>query len=115
MSLVKHIADAESEFRVVNVTPDFCKVGKAIIPFDIMQKLEPEKTSYTKTVFARGEKVLTVGSVVKGVKGNAGKGVISMVSGGQGNNKISSGANSVLIEGKKAARHLDTVHMNGRF
>lgn len=115
MSLAKHIADGETEFKVINVTPDFCKVGKSIIPFDIMQTIDSEKTSYTKTVFARGEKVLTVGSVVKGVKGNAGKGVISMVSGGKGYTKISSGASSVLIEGKKAARHLDTVHMNGSF
>jgi hypothetical protein len=112
MSQAKHIADAETEFVVVGVSPDFCKVGKAIIPFDISQVIASEKTSYSKSVFARGEKVLLLDSVIKGVKGNAGKGVVSQVSLGSGCNKVLQGSSSVFAEGKKVARHDDLVSMN---
>ena len=37
MSPERHIADGESQFVVLNVTPDFCKVGKKIVAFDICQ------------------------------------------------------------------------------
>jgi hypothetical protein len=112
MSQTKHIADAESNFWVLNVTPDFCQVGNSIIPFDICQKISNEKTKYSKTVFARDEKVLLVDSVIKGVKGNAGKGVISSVSGGGGDTVIMQGSSSVIVEGKSVARHDDLVAMN---
>lgn len=112
MSQAKHIADAETEFMVVGVSPDFCKVGKAIIPFDISQTLAPQKSKYTHSVYARGEKVLTLDSVIKGVKGNAGKGVISQVSGSSGCNKVLQGSSSVFAEGNPVARHDDLVGMN---
>ncbi len=111
----KHIADAESEFIIVNVAPDFCQVGKKIIPFDIMQELTPEKVSYAKTVYARGVKVLLIDSVIKGVQGNAGSGVVSGVSLGSGDSKIVGGSSTVFTEGRKTARHLDEVQMNGDF
>lgn len=111
----KHIADAESQFVVINVTPDFCKVGDDVIPFDICQVLEPEKAAYAKTVFARGKPVLMIDSVIKGVKGNAGKGVLSGVSLGRGDTQVTQGANTVHTEGRRTARHLDEVLMNGVF
>lgn len=111
----KHIADAESAFVVVNVNPDFCKVGKKVIPFDIAQVLQPEKSSYAKTVFARGQPVLMQDSVIKAVKGNAGKGVSSGVSLGKGDTKIMEGSGTVHTEGRLTARHLDEVLMNGVF
>lgn len=111
----KHIADAESQFVVVNVTPDFCKVGKKVIPFDISQVLQPEKSAYAKTVFARGKQVLMIDSVIKGVQGNAGKGVSSGVSLAKGDTLITQGASTVHTEGRLSARHLDEVLMNGVF
>lgn len=111
----KHIADAESTFVIVNVNPDFCRVGKSIIAFDICQVLQPEKAAYAGTVFARGEKVMMIDSVVKAVKGNAGKGVRSGVSLGTGDSKIQQGSSTVFTEGKATARHLDEVLMNGVF
>ena len=111
----KHIADAESQFVVVNVTPDFCKVGKKVIPFDITQVLPPEKAAYAQTVFARGKQVLMIDSIIKGVKGNAGKGVLSGVSLGLGDTKIIQGCSTVHTEGRLTARHLDEVLMNGVF
>jgi hypothetical protein len=61
---VKHIADAESEFKVVNITPDFCRVDGCVVPFDIKQDLSEERTEYAKDFFARGKRVLRLGSVV---------------------------------------------------
>lgn len=111
----KHIADAEGDFTISNVTPDFCKVGKDVIPFDINRTLKPEKASYAQSVFARGEKTLTIQSIIAGVDGNAGKGVKSGVSLGDGNSQVQEGSGSVFIEGKKTARHGDEVQMNGVF
>ena len=111
----KHIADAESQFIVVNVNPDFCKVGKKVIPFDISQVLQPEKSSYAKTVFARGKQVLMQNSIIKAVNGNAGEGVSSGVSLALGDTKIIEGASTVHTEGRLTARHLDEVLMNGVF
>ena len=111
----KHIADAEAQFHVLNVTPDFCQVGNQIIPFDISQVLAPEKVAYAKTVFARGQPVLLLDSVIKAVNGNAGKGVASGLALGSGDTKIEDGSSTVFIEGRKTARHLDPVTMNGKF
>lgn len=111
----KHIADAESTFLIVNVNPDFCRVGKSIVPFDICQVLQPEKVAYAQTVFARGVQVMMKGSVVKAVRGNAGKGVRSGVSLGTGDSQIQEGSSTVFTEGRATARHLDEVLMNGVF
>jgi hypothetical protein len=111
----KHIADAEGDFTISNVTPDFCKVGKDVIPFDISRTLKPEKAGYAKSVFARGEQTLTIQSIIAGVDGNAGKGVKSGVSLGGGDSQVQEGSGSVFIEGKKTARHGDEVLMNGQF
>ena len=108
----RHIADAESSWKVVNITPDFCVVGGVVVPFDIYRELPPEKSDYAKKVRARGEKVLHVDSIVGGVIGNAGSGVSSGVSQGGGDTKILEGATSVHVEGKLCARHLDLCDMN---
>ena len=111
----KHIADAEAAFVVVNITPDFCRVGKDIVAFDISRILHPEQGGYAKTVYARGEKVLMIDSVIQGVDGNAGQGVKSGVALGSGNSQVKAGAPTVFAEGRKIARHGDLVEMNGVF
>jgi hypothetical protein len=113
MSSERHIADAETRFMVVNVTPDFCVVGDRVVPFDIVSILPPEKAAYAQTVFARGEKVLMIESVVRGVAGNAGSGVRSGVSLGSGNVKVVSGSRTVFVESRAVARHGDLCEMNG--
>ncbi|AKT41301.1 PAAR-like domain-containing protein [Chondromyces crocatus] len=108
----RHIADAEPAFKVVNISPDFCRVNGAIVPFDIYQILPPERANYAKKVRARKEKVLHVGSIVSGVIGNMGAGVCSGVSQGGGDVAIIEGAAKVRVEGQLAARHLDLCLMN---
>lgn len=107
-----HIADAETRFRVVNIAPDFCIVGGKVVPFEIYRDLPPEKSNYASKVRARGEKVLHIDSIVKGVIGNAGSGVASGVSQGGGDTVITEGSQSVRVEGKLCARHFDLCQMN---
>ena len=108
----KHIADAEAEFLVVSIAPDFCQVGDSVVPFDIYQVLAPEKANYAHSVVSRGQATLKLGSVVKGVIGDAGAGVISGASLGGGDVVTLEGASTVLVEGKPVCRHLDLVGMN---
>ena len=109
-----HIADGEAApFMVVNIAPDFCIVDGAVVPFDIFQYLSSEKSTYAKKVFARGQKTLTMESVILGVVGNAGAGVISGRSLANGHVMIVEGDPSVMIEGKPAARDGHVVLMNG--
>lgn len=114
MSMEHHIADAEAEFLVYNVTPDFCVVNEVTVPFDISQLLPPEKASYAKTVFARSEKVILIDSIVDSVMGNAGSGVDSKVSLGGGHTKVIEGAGTVFVESRRVARDNDLVEMNGQ-
>lgn len=112
MSLVPHIADAEEEFKVITVTPDFCKVGKYVVPFFPSRVLTPEKLNYAKSVTARSEPILMVDSIVNGVKGNAGKGVKSGVSQSKGHVEMKKGSSTVIVEDRKVMRHNDTCLMN---
>jgi hypothetical protein len=112
MSTNPHIADAESTFFVMAVTPDMCKVGKSIVAFKPFQFLPPEEKAYSTSVFARGEKVLMVKSIIDGVIGNAGKGLESKVSLMAASSKVTEGSHTVLVEGRMTARDGDEVDMN---
>jgi hypothetical protein len=114
MSDEPHIADAEDAFFVLAVTPDICKVGKAIVAFKPFQILSPEKSAFSTTVYARNEKVLLLDSFIKGVKGNAGKGIKSGVSLKSGNVEITQGSQTVIIEDRLTSRHDDQVQLNVR-
>lgn len=114
MSKVPHIADGEVEFKVVNIVPDFCEVDGEVCPFDIERDLSNEKSSYAPNVRARGERVLPVGSVIKGVVGNAGSGVVSGVSLEGGDVVTIEGAKSVFAHGRAVCRHDDLVLMNAK-
>ena len=103
----KYLADAENTFIARAVTPDFCKVGKAIVAFQPLQKLKPQEIDYAVSVFARGAKVLMVQSINDGVLNNAGKGLWSGVSLKLGHNKILPTGASVVIEDRAAARDGD--------
>ena len=111
MSL-SHIADAESGFMVANIVPDFCTVNGQVVPFDIFQRLPPERSDYSPDVEARGERVLTKGSVIDGVVGNMGEGIMSGVSQGDGKTVILEGNEDVLVNGKPTARHGHLCMMN---
>jgi hypothetical protein len=112
MSSEPHIADAEDGFFVLAVTPDMCKVGKAIVAFKPMQILSPEEAAFSTTVFARDEKILLLKSTIDGVKGNAGKGLLSGVAVKSGHVEIKEGSDTVIIEDRLTARDGDEVDMN---
>jgi hypothetical protein len=108
----RHVADAESDFYVFNINPDFCRVNGCIRSFNIAQTLVPEFADYSTKVFARGKKTLPLDSIIRGVKGNAGQGVWSTVSQGDGNIKVKTGSTAVRIQGRLAARDGDLCDMN---
>jgi hypothetical protein len=108
----KHIADAEDKFVVTNINPDFCCVDGAYVAFDISQVLVKEKADYSKDVFSRGGRVLKVGSVIEGVVGNAGEGVLSGVSVQAGHSITIEGSDLLFVNGKKTCHHGHKVLMN---
>jgi hypothetical protein len=110
----KHIADHEALHIAINSTPDMCLVEGEVVPFEIMRTLDNEESAYATKVFARGEKVLLADSIIKGVVGNLGKGVKSTVAMLKGDVKIMDGSPMVYGQGRKVARHLDPVKMNGK-
>ena len=109
----KHIADAEAGFIAINVTPDICIVDGKPVPFDIYQTLAPDKSNYAESVHARAEKVLRVGSLIRGVVGNAGAGVLTGTAQKTGDVLVVAGSPTVMVEGQPVARHDDQVLMNG--
>jgi hypothetical protein len=108
----KHIADAEMDFVVVNVNPDFCEVDEKVVPFEISQELSSEKTQYSPNVYSRGQRVLPEGAIVEGVVGNAGKGVLSTVSEGQGHSITIEGSDRLKVNGRRTCHHGHQVKMN---
>ncbi len=108
----KHIANREVLWVALNVSPDFCQVGNTIVPFDIARTLNQDKVLYARSVFARGQPVMMLDSVARGVMGNAGRGVDSLVSQNQGHVWVRSGSTTVYAEGRPLARHLDQCLMN---
>ncbi len=105
----RHIADKESKFVAVNGPPDFCIVGKDCIPFDISDKLSKARDP-SSNVYARGAQVLTVGTRVNTVEGDAGTGVASGCS--KGHTIVLTGSTTVYTNGKPTAFHGSKVGMN---
>ena len=111
---IPHITDAEVEFKAVNTTPDFCLVDGQVVPCDIFQTLDRAKAAYAAAVQARGAKVLRVGSVVEGVIGDAGTGVISATAQTSGHVVLLQGHSTVLVEGAPVCRDGDPCLMNAK-
>lgn len=108
-----HIADAEaSPFVVINIEPDFCCVDGEVVAFEIYQELQSEKAAYAPDVMARKGRVLTKGSVIRGVIGNAGEGVVSGRSRGSGHCVVEEGDEMVRANGEPVARHGHLCAMN---
>jgi hypothetical protein len=111
---MKHIADGEGgDFVVTNVNPDFCRVDGAVVPYEISQTLNHEKgRSFAQDFFSRGEKVLKVGSIIEGVVGNAGEGVLSGVSQGDGHTITIEGSQRLFVNKMPVCHHGHKVLMN---
>lgn len=107
----KHIANKEGIWRAVNTSPDFCKVGTSVVPFDIYRDLSGA-ILYSRNVYARGLPVLTVTSRLKGVIGDTGSGVASQVSLGAGDVIVISGSSTVYTNRLQTAYNLSDCLMN---
>jgi Domain of unknown function (DUF4150) len=105
----RHIADKESKFVAVNGPPDICRVGKDYIPFDISDKLSQARDP-SSNVFARDAEVLTLGTRINSVQGDAGSGLLSGCS--KGHTIVLTGSTTVFTNGKPTAFHGSKVGMN---
>lgn len=68
----KHIANAEASWQAVCIPPDWCKVGKKLIPFDSYRDLSHEMVA-SPNVNARGTPVYRITDWVRGTDANAGR------------------------------------------
>lgn len=107
----KHIANAEARWRAICTTPDLCKVGSAVVPFDSVRDLSHELKA-SPNVNARGTSVYTLTGMLQGTDSNAGAGVVSQVSQGAGHVLIVADTTTVRVNGLICARHDSIVHMN---
>lgn len=107
----KHIANAEASWSAVCVTPDLCKVGKKIIPFDSFRDLSHDRVA-SPDVNARGTPVYRISDWVEGTDSNAGKGIVSGTSGAPGHVQMLSDGTTVRVNGLVCARHETVVLMN---
>jgi uncharacterized Zn-binding protein involved in type VI secretion len=107
----KHIGSQESQYMVISTAPDVCMVGIVPVPFDSFQDLSHIK-SYVTNVRARGKPILTVGSVIAGTQSNAGKGISSGTSLGNGDCTIITGVPHIKCKGMPVARQDSLVAMN---
>ena len=108
----KHVANRESLWVALNSEPDWCEVDDDVIPYDIGRTLNHELMLYAKTVYARGEPVVMLDTVIQGVDGDQGGGVSSEVSEGSGHVWVREGSPTVFAEKRPLSRHLDRVFMN---
>lgn len=107
----KHIANAEASWSAVCVTPDLCKVGKKVIPFDSFRDLSHDMVA-SPDVNARGTPVYRISDWVEGTDSNAGKGIVSGTSGAPGHVQMLSDGTTVRVNGLVCARHETVVLMN---
>lgn len=107
----KHIANAEASWSAVCVTPDLCKVGKKVIPFDSFRDLSHDMVA-SPDVNARGTPVYRISDWVEGTDSNAGKGIVSGTSGAPGHVQMLSDGTTVRANGLVCARHETVVLMN---
>jgi hypothetical protein len=109
----QHIQDRESDFYIVNIVPDLCKVNGKVIAYEISRDLSHE-LEYEQSMHARGEPVVRRGSTIRGVEGNQGAGIHSGVSLEGGDNLATHGSSTVHVKGQPICRHYDFVLMNGK-
>lgn len=108
----RHLAIKKQQFKVISIGPDFCEVEGHIIPYDISRDLTAEKSNYSQETFAQGVPLLHVESVIQGVMGDMGAGIISGTSLQTGDVVLIEGHDNVLVEGSPVSRHLHQVLMN---
>ncbi|MBR8317096.1 PAAR domain-containing protein [Burkholderia dolosa] len=99
----QHIAN-ESDWKAFCTQPDFCRVGNQIVGFETFAVIN-NKQMASPNVKAQGKPVYRVGDTHKGVKADAGQGVVSQTSGGTGYVKILSGQSNVKVNGLPVARN----------
>jgi hypothetical protein len=106
----RHIGN-ESNWQVACTMPDYCQVGNSVVPFDTSATISKQILS-SPNVKAQGECVYRIGDLHKGVKGDAGKGIPSATSQGNGCVKFIEGQGNVKANGIPVVRHDNRCMIN---
>ncbi|WIX32092.1 DNA/RNA non-specific endonuclease [Salinicola sp. JS01] len=100
----RHVGNADAQWMAVTSTPDFCRVGDAIVGFDSSATLDtPVRRS--PDVIAAGYPLYRQGDLFRGIQGDAGQHVVSGTSLDSGHVLITGGQTNVKINGLPVARH----------
>ncbi len=99
----RHVAE-EGTWRAVASQPDFCRVGKDVLPFDSFAIINAQQRS-SPDVDARAAPVYREGDLHRGVLADAGSHVRAGTSLGSGHVKFVSGQDNVLVNGQPVVRH----------
>ncbi|WP_437882964.1 DNA/RNA non-specific endonuclease [Pseudomonas sp. LRF_L74] len=94
----RHAANDSHDWKAVCSTPDFCKVGNAVVPFDSFATIG-NQTQSSPDVKAQGVPVYRVGDMHKGVQGDAGSHIVAGTSLGGGYVKFLQGQDNVKVNG----------------
>lgn len=101
--LSRHIAHETTQWRVVCTEPDYCRVGKSVIPFD-SYALIGNKQLASPNVKAQGTPVYRINDLHKGVLADAGSHIVAGTSLGSGHVKFLDGQNNVKANNIPVAR-----------
>ncbi|MFS8152621.1 DNA/RNA non-specific endonuclease [Vreelandella titanicae] len=100
----QHAANADSAWRAITSSPDFCWVGNSVTGFDSIATLD-NPVRYSPNVIAAGCELYRVNDLFQGIQGDAGQHVISGTSLGSGHVLITGGQDNVKANGLPMARH----------
>jgi hypothetical protein len=107
----RHVAHETEMWRAVCITPDFCRVGNSVIPFNSFALIGEESRS-SPNVNALGTPVYRVGDLHHGVLADAGSHVVAGTSLGSGYVKFLTGQENVRANGLAMVRHGSLCRVN---
>lgn len=107
----RHVANETNDWKAVCTAPDYCRVGKDVVPFDTYADIGNEVLA-SPDVKAQGTPVYRTGDLHQGVQGDAGSGVVSGTSQGSGHVRFDTGQNNVLVNGRPVIRQDSACTIN---
>lgn len=106
-----HAANNSDQWKAVCTSPDYCKVGNSVVPFDSYADIGRE-TKSSPDVMAQGLPVYRVGDLHHGVKADAGRHIVCGTSLGSGYVQFLSGHDNVKVNGLPVVRHGSLCRVN---
>lgn len=107
----RHAANDSNEWKAVCTSPDYCKVGSSVVPFDSYADIG-RQTKSSPDVKAQAVPVYRVGDLHHGVQADAGRHIVSGTSLGDGYVQFLTGQDNVKVNGLPLVRHGSLCRVN---